>query len=156
MFNHEPPDYICPFCKTIAGYEDEYAAKQDIVYQNDHVTAMIAPKWWINNPGNVLIVPNKHYENIYDIPDDILGEVYKAAKKIAIAIRSTYEGCEATSTRQHNEPAGNQAVWHLHVHVFPRYDNDELYQNHDNKRFISAAERLPYAEKLRAFFANQV
>jgi histidine triad (HIT) family protein len=99
-----------------------------------------------------MIIPNKHYENIYDIPDDQLAEVYKTAKQIAIAIRNTYD-CQGTSTRQHNEPAGNQAVWHLHVHVFPRFDADNLYQNHDDKRFVSAEERLPYAEKLRNYLA---
>jgi histidine triad (HIT) family protein len=152
MFNHEPPNYTCPFCELVAGHESERNRLQDIVLQNDHVTASIAPKWWGNNPGHVLVVPNRHYENIYDTPDDTLAEVYKAAKQIAIAIRSTYDGCEGTSTRQHNESAGNQDVWHLHVHVFPRYLDDELYQNHNQTRFVSAEERLPYAEKLREYF----
>jgi hypothetical protein len=35
-------------------------------------------------------------------------------------------GCEGISTRQHNGPAGNQDVWHFHLHVFPRYPNDGL------------------------------
>ena len=153
MFTHEPADYDCPFCKIIAGGEDDYANKQDVVYQNEHVTAKVAPKWWINNPGSVLVVPNRHYENIYDIPEETLAEVYKVVKRVAIAIRSTY-GCSGTSTRQHNEPAGNQDVWHFHVHVFARYDDDELYQNHDNKRFVTAEERSPYAEKLKSFLST--
>jgi len=152
-FNHEPADYPCPFCALLNGHEDQYATKQDIVYQNEFVTAKIAPKWWVNNPGHVLVVPNKHYENIYDIPEEIFAEVYKGVKKVALAIRSTY-GCDGTSTRQHNEPAGNQDVWHLHVHVFPRYADDQLYQNHDNKRFVDAEARRPYAEKLREYFAK--
>jgi histidine triad (HIT) family protein len=151
--SHEPENYVCPFCELHAGRESEYDRIQDIVFKNEFVTASIAPKWWIHNPGNVLVMPNAHYENLYSIPDDILTEVYKVVKKVAIAIRETY-GCDATSTRQHNEPAGNQAVWHLHVHVFPRYENDDLYQNHDNKKFVSAEERLPYAEKLRNYFAH--
>ena len=36
-------------------------------------------------------------------------------------------GCPGVSTRQHNEPAGNQDVWHYHVHVFPRWHGDRLY-----------------------------
>jgi histidine triad (HIT) family protein len=137
MFNHEPPNYTCPFCQFIAGRYDEHITEEDIIYQNELVTAKISPKWWVNNPGNVLIIPNKHFENLYDIPDDYLAEVYKVVKKVAIAIRPTYDGAEGTSTRQHNELAGNQAIWHLHVHVFPRYPNDNLYQNHDNKRGMS-------------------
>lgn len=152
-FNHEPSDYRCPFCALIAGFNDKFAIQEDIVYQNEFITAKIAPKWWINNPGHVLVVPNEHFENIYDIPDNLLSEVYKGVQKIAMAIRHTY-GCEGTSTRQHNEPAGNQDVWHLHVHVFPRYENDQLYQNHDKKTFVDAETRAPYAKKLQAYFAE--
>jgi diadenosine tetraphosphate (Ap4A) HIT family hydrolase len=42
-----------------------------------------------------------------------------------IAMRHTY-GCDGISTRQHNEPAGYQDVWHFHLHVFPRYHGDVL------------------------------
>jgi histidine triad (HIT) family protein len=103
--------------------------------------------------GHVLVIPNEHYENIYDIPQDLLVEVYKVVQKVAIAIRSTYD-CEGTSTRQHNEPAGGQDVWHLHVHVFPRHENDQLYQNDDQNNFVDAAARAPYARKLQAYFAE--
>ncbi len=146
--NHEPEDYLCPFCDWLAGSETEYKKNSDIVFQDSIVTAFISPKWWLNNPGHVIIIPNQHVENIYDIPDDLLAAIYVTTKRIAIAMRQSYS-CDGTSTRQHNEPAGNQDVWHFHTHLFPRYENDQLYQNHDDKRFVSPAERLPYAEKLR-------
>jgi histidine triad (HIT) family protein len=152
-FSHEPEGYECPFCDFLAGKPDKYKSIEDIIYQNEFTTAFVAPKWWINNSGHVLVIPNKHYENIYSIPDNELAEVYKTVKKIATAIRATY-GCEGTSTRQHNEPAGNQDVWHLHVHVFPRYKGDKLYQNHENSAFVERGLRRPYAEKLRAYFAE--
>lgn len=153
MFNHEPPDYNCPFCNLIQGIESGHNRKQDIVFENDYAIASVAPKWWNKNPGHVLVMPKHHYENIYDISDDVLAEVYKVVKKISIAIRSTYD-CDGTSNRQHNEPAGNQDVWHFHTHVYPRFEDDNLYQNHDDKKFVSAEERLPYAEKLREFLAS--
>lgn len=90
--------------------------------------------------------------NLYSIPDKVLSSVYKTVKQTAIAIRETYESCTGTSTRQHNEPAGNQDVWHFHVHVYPRYKDDRLYQNHDNKRFVGPEEREPYALKLKKHF----
>ena len=152
-FNHEPTDYDCPFCRLAAGQEDDYGNKNDIVFENDNVIAKINPKWWVNNPGSVLVIPKKHYENIYDIPDDTLAEVYKVVKKLAIAVRSTYR-CDGVSTRQHNEPAGDQDVWHFHVHVFPRYESDQLYENHQNNRFVDAEDRAPYAKKLRAFLQS--
>ena len=152
-FSHEPEGYTCPFCNFLAGNPDKYNSEEDIVYRNEFTTAFVAPKWWANNKGHVLVVPNNHYENIYSIPDDALAEVYKTVKKIATAIRSTYD-CDGTSTRQHNEPAGDQDVWHLHAHVYPRYENDNLYLNHDNSDFVEAELRVPYAEKLRAYFAE--
>jgi histidine triad (HIT) family protein len=124
------------------------------VFQNEFATASVAPKWWVNNHGHVLVVPNKHYENLYDIPDDVLGEVYKVVKKVAIALRSTYD-CDGTSTRQHNEPAGNQDVWHFHAHVYPRFKDDDLYKNHDKNEFVDASTRAPFANKLRDFLNAQ-
>lgn len=112
------------------------------------MTAFIAPKWWVNNPGHVIVIPNQHFENIYDIPDSLLGAIYATAKQIAVAIRNTYN-CTGTSTRQHNEPDGNQDVWHFHVHVFPRHKGDNLYTNHEHKQFVSPAERKVYADLLR-------
>ncbi len=63
-------------------------------------------------------------------------------------MRAAYP-CEGTSIRQHNEPAGGQDVWHLHVHVFPRYAGDRLYARHDEARFAPAGGAAPYAERLR-------
>ncbi|HSE29629.1 MAG TPA: HIT family protein [Candidatus Saccharimonadales bacterium] len=154
MYKHEPKEYLCPFCHFLAGNEDKYNNTEDIVYQTKLATAFVSPKWWINNPGHVLVVPNGHYENIYNIPDEHLAEVAKVTKKVAIAIRETYN-CAGTSTRQHNEPAGNQDVWHLHVHVFPRHESDDLYLNTNEHRFVNEAERKPYADKLKAYFAKQ-
>lgn len=151
MFNHEPPGYICPFCKLINGESDEINSTEHIVYEDEKTLAYVSPKWWINNPGNVLVVPKKHVENIYDISDDLLGEVYKTAKKIAIAIKTSYP-CEGTSTRQHNEPAGNQDVWHFHVHVFPRHKDDDLYKNHENTSWVDHKSRMVFVEKLKKYF----
>jgi len=153
MFNHEPKDYLCPFCNFLAGNETEYNTKQDIVYQNELVTAFVAPRWWQNNEGHVVVISNKHYENLYDISDDVLTEAYIAVKRVAVAIRSTY-GCGGTSTRQHNEPIGGQEIWHFHAHVFPRYENDRFYEDSHLNRFVGPEERLPYARKLQAYFVE--
>jgi histidine triad (HIT) family protein len=149
MFNHEPRDYACPFCNFLAGNYNDRNAPEDIVYKNEHVLAFIAPQTWPNNKGHVIVVPTGHFENIYDIPDQALGAVYRAVKKISIAIRETY-GCNGVSSRQHNEPDGGQDVWHFHVHIFPRYPDDNLYET--ARISINAAERAPYAKKLRAYF----
>lgn len=149
MHSHAPAGYICPFCDWLAGNETDLKRNDDIVYQDESVTAFVAPKWWKNNPGHVIVIPNEHYENIYDIPNETLSLVYAVVKEVATALRDAYDGCTGTSTRQHNEPSGNQDVWHFHVHVHPRYDNDDLYLNHDEKRFVTPEERKHYADILR-------
>ncbi len=58
-------------------------------------------------------------------------------------------GCDGVSTRQHNEPAGNQDVWHFHLHVFPRYVDDQLYLRSAERTPTSPPQRLPYAVKLK-------
>ena len=148
MFNHEPEDYTCLFCSFVAGVETEYNQKQDVVFENERILAFISPKWWPNNPGNVIIIPKLHIENIYDIDDATLSETSIIGKQIGIAMRQIY-GCDGISFRQHNEPHGGQDVWHYHLHVFPRWEKDNLYQNHDDKKFVSPEIRLSYAIKLR-------
>jgi histidine triad (HIT) family protein len=148
MYNHAPQGYDCPFCELSEGKETEYNAQADIVWEDTNTLAFVSPKWWINNPANVLVITKKHYENIYDIPDAELSDVYKVAKKIALAIKESYPS-DGTSMRQHNEPGGGQDVWHFHVHVFPRYRDDKLYQNHENKKFITKEEKKEYVKKLR-------
>jgi histidine triad (HIT) family protein len=59
--------------------------------------------------------------------------------------------CLGTSFRQHNEPAGYQEVWHYHLHVFPRYPNDNLYMRSLERRWAAPAEREPYAQRLRDY-----
>ena len=147
--NHEPNNYLCPFCDWLAGNETDYKRNSDIVLQDNTITAFISPKWWINNPGHVIVIPNHHVENLYDIDDETLSRVAQATKRIASAIRKSYEGCTGTSTRQHNEPDGNQDVWHFHTHVFPRFPDDHLYENHQNKHFVMPEQREPYADLLR-------
>lgn len=153
MFNHAPKDYQCPLCDLVQGKETEYNKLSDVVYEDDSCLAFISPKWWINNPGNVIVIPKKHQENIYDIDEDSLSKVNILGKKLAQAMKEVYQ-CEGVSFRQHNEPAGNQDLWHFHLHVFPRYKDDNLYLFYpaqDKKRFVSIEERSVFAEKLKNY-----
>ena len=153
MFNHEPKNYNCPLCVITQGKEVELTKREDVIFEDKEVVAYISPKWWVNNPGNVMVIPRKHVENIYDISDELLCKIQAVGKKVATAIKETY-GCDGVSLRQHNEPAGGQDIWHFHLHVFPRWKDDKLYLNHENKRYVTAEERAPYAQKLKEYFQN--
>jgi histidine triad (HIT) family protein len=101
----------------------------------------------------VIVIPNRHVENLYGIEPALLAAVSATAQRVAVAIRATYD-CDGTSTRQHNEPGGQQDVWHFHVHVFPRSDGDRLYQRTDEGWWAPAGERAPFAARLRTALAS--
>jgi histidine triad (HIT) family protein len=150
VYNHQPTGYRCPFCRVAAGEDlrDDFTKQADIIFRDSTLTAFVSSAWWPANPGNVLVVPNEHHENVYDIPDAVLAAIQVMGKRVALAMKAAY-GCDGTSFRQHNEPGGDQEVWHYHLHVFPRYVGDQLYVRSIERRATSPAERAPYAEKLR-------
>ncbi|MCA9882765.1 MAG: HIT family protein [Anaerolineae bacterium] len=153
-YSHAPADYDCAMCSIVAHDRRFYTQPEDIVFQTEVVTAFIGSHWWPKNKGHVIIVPNEHIENLYAMPFDTGGHILAAARRIALAFKSVYE-CDGTSTRQHNEPAGYQEVFHYHLHVFPRYEGDELYTSTYDRYLTTPEERLPYAEKLRHYFVTE-
>jgi histidine triad (HIT) family protein len=88
------------------------------------------------------------------MPEEIGHKIFDMSKKVTIAFKQTYN-CDGTSTRQHNEPAGNQDVFHFHLHVFPRYKGDNLYLNHEDTYWPTMEEKKPYVEKLKIYFENK-
>jgi histidine triad (HIT) family protein len=153
MYNHAPDEYRCPFC-LVASQQADPAVEtcpDDMVYATDQATAFISSHWWPHNPGHVIVIPNQHYENIYDLPLSAASAIHALVREIAVAMKQQYR-CPGVSTRQHNEPAGNQDVWHYHLHVFPRYHDDQLY--HSQRRRTTLEERQPYALQLRTYFTQ--
>jgi histidine triad (HIT) family protein len=148
LYSHEPPGYDCPFCAVIAGQDyPPWVLQQDVVLRAERATAWINGRWWQNNPGHVVVVPNDHVENLYTLTGRGASEIHEMARQVALAMKVAYR-CDGISTRQHNEPAGYQEVWHFHLHVFPRFAGDDLYGSpywHPRPE-----ERLPYAQRLRA------
>ena len=148
MHNHAPENYPCPFCLLIQGIQNEHvhSIQSDIVYHDEVITAFIGSHQWPNNHGSVVVVPNEHFENIYDLPLRYALDIHKAAKRLAIAMKYAY-ACGGISTRQHNEPAGSQDVWHYHLHVTPRYPDDQYYSA--QPELMPILERAKHAETIR-------
>ena len=119
-----PLEHHCPFCHFAQGGETSTNTCGDIVYQDDEVMAFVSPKWWPNNPGNLIVIPRNHVENLYGMPDALLAKIVMVAKRLAVAMKTVYQ-CDGTSLRQHNEPGGDQDVFHFHLHLLPRYVDDD-------------------------------
>ncbi len=144
MYNHEPAGYDCPFCR-----EDPARATRpiEILRRYERVTVRLNPKWWPNNPGGTLVVPHDHVENVYDLPPELGTPMQEAIRDTALALKTAFD-CDGVSTRQHNEPAGNQDVWHYHLHVFPRFTDDGLYASRGE--WVDADRMRSYADRIRA------
>ena len=153
MYNFAPEGYKCPLCLTANGIENEdtMAVKADVVYQDDLVFAMVNSKFVGNNPGHVIIVPNDHYENIFDLPNHIGHRIFELAKQVAIAMKAVRK-CDGVMTFQNNGPASGQHAFHFHFHVLPRFADDKYNENRSNARVATPEERLPYANDLKQYF----
>ena len=108
----------CIFCAIVEGKIP--SAK---VYEDDHVFAFmdIAPA----NPGHLLLIPKQHYRNIFDMPADLGGKIMEAAIPLANAIRDALNP-DGLNLFQSNEPAAFQTVFHFHLHLIPRWEEDPL------------------------------
>jgi histidine triad (HIT) family protein len=149
VISHEPPGYACPFCSLAAGRPIGVGRLTDLVARTGRALATIAPHWWPHNPGQVLVVPIDHHENLYDLPAPAGHAVHDLVRAVAVAMRAAY-GCAGVTVRQNNEPAGNQTAWHLHVHVVPRHPGDGLYREVPRPSLADPEERRRYAGLLRA------
>ena len=107
-----------PFAKILRGEFPSYR-----VHEDDHVLAFldIMPRV----PGHTLIIPKAPARNILDIKIEDYLHVARATHKIAAAAKKAFNA-DGITVQQFNEPAGGQVVFHLHMHVMPRYDGVAL------------------------------
>jgi histidine triad (HIT) family protein len=151
VISHEPPGYRCPFCELVAHRPNGVNLAADVVARTDHGLIVIAPRWWPNNPGHALVVPRAHHENLYGLPPAAGHAVHDLVREVAVAMRTAY-ACAGVTVRQNNEPAGDQTVWHYHVHVVPRFPGDALHRDGRRPEPADTGERRRYATALRAAF----
>ena len=105
----------------------------DIVYEDNDVLAFLD----INpvSRGHTLVVPKKWSRNVLDIDSESWGKVMEVVRIIAPAIKKSM-GADGLNIIMNVESAGNQAVFHSHIHIFPSFDN---------KKTVNWPEGTPYA-----------
>jgi histidine triad (HIT) family protein len=111
-------DDDCMFCKIAAG---ELPA--EVVQEDEHTIAFMDINPWTR--GHALVIPRNHSRNIFDAPDEDLEHVITAAKRLALRMRDALE-CDGINLLNSAEQAAWQTVFHLHMHVIPRYEDDPL------------------------------
>jgi histidine triad (HIT) family protein len=107
----------CIFCGIRQGTQDA-----SIVYQDDRVTAFmdIRPL----NRGHVVVIPNSHAADLEELNPEAAGDMMRAAQKIAGALKHSDVKCEAINLWMADGKAAGQTVFHVHLHVVPRYSDD--------------------------------
>lgn len=109
-------DNNCIFCKIAAG---EIPSKT--IYEDDNFRVILDL-----NPatrGHGLILPKNHYANLYELPEEIAGEVMKLAKKMTQVMTDKLK-CDGFNLVQNNGEQAGQTVFHFHMHLIPRYKDD--------------------------------
>ncbi|MBU2566916.1 HIT domain-containing protein [Patescibacteria group bacterium] len=153
MHNHAPKNYKCPVCIAITGLEteDTWIKQADIFYQDELVTGFISSKSIKGNEGHPLVVPNNHYENIYDLPEKVGHRIIDIGKKISVGLKEV-RNCDGVNFVQNNEPAAGQHAFHYHLHIIPRFEGDNYNEEFWKAEKSEPVERLQYAKNLRKYF----
>jgi histidine triad (HIT) family protein len=121
----------CIFCQII-----RKQSSANIVYEDKQVVAFLSNR--PVNEGHTLVVPKKHFENIFEIPEEEAAYLFKVTKRVAEAIRHALSA-EGIRVVQNNGRAAGQVIFHLHVHVIPMEPNDgfihgKAFRDHASSR----------------------
>jgi histidine triad (HIT) family protein len=128
----------CVFCQII-----RKQAPASIVYEDEQVAAFLSNR--PVNVGHTLVVPKKHYVNIYEIPEEETAYLFKIVKRVTHAVKDA-TGIDAIRIVQNNGKDAGQIVFHLHMHIIPMKPQSQF--RHENG--FRAAELLEKdAEKIR-------
>jgi histidine triad (HIT) family protein len=108
----------CIFCKIVAG-----ELPSEIVREDEYTVAFMDINPWTR--GHALVIPRNHSPNLYEVGEDDLRHTSSAAKQLALRMRERLR-CDGVNLLNASEPAAWQTVFHFHMHVIPRYDDDPL------------------------------
>jgi histidine triad (HIT) family protein len=133
----------CIFCRI--------AQKQlpaNLVYEDEKAMAFLDIRPL--NEGHTLIIPKLHYENIFDIPQELIMHVHGVTKRVALAVKKATQA-DGISIMQQNGKAAGQEIFHLHVHVIPRRADQKLPKFSETSE-ISKEKLNQTAAKIRKRF----
>jgi histidine triad (HIT) family protein len=111
-------DPDCIFCKILAG-----ELPGEVVQEDEHTVAFLDINPWTR--GHAVVIPRNHSKDLYEIPDEDLQRTIVAAKRLALRMKDTL-GCDGINLLNSCEAPAWQTIFHLHVHVIPRYVGDPL------------------------------
>lgn len=108
----------CIFCRIISGDEPGH-----IVYRDADVIGFF-PKY-MEVKGHTLIVPTKHFRDIFELPDDVGSAVMRLSKELGLHYREAI-GSDGVNLMNASGKSSQQSVFHFHFHLLPRFEDDHL------------------------------
>lgn len=111
----------CIFCKIVAGEIPSYT-----VYEDDVVKAFLDISQ--GTPGHTLVVPKKHVPDLFAYDEDLAAAVFSRIPKIARAVKNSNPAIKGMNVINNNGKVAYQSVFHSHIHLIPRYSNDDDFK----------------------------
>lgn len=105
----------CVFCKIVNGDIPSYK-----IYEDENILAILDISQ--ATKGHTLVLSKKHYKNLYDIDENVAGDIFKKIPKIANAIKKAFNPIGLNVIINTEKPL--QTVFHFHIHLIPRYYQD--------------------------------
>ncbi len=138
----EAADMNCVFCRIVAGTADV-----SVVYEDDRLLAFcdVNPV----NPGHVLIIPKTHCVGLADLEVADGSRMFAVAQRLAAAVRSIGVRCEGVNLSLADGEAAGQEIFHVHLHVIPRYRGD-YFRLDSGQRRASRTDLDDIAARVRA------
>ena len=110
---------MCVFCKIVSG---EYSSSK--IYEDDKVLAILDLSQ--ASYGHTLVMPKKHYENIFDLDYETAKHLFSVVKKISNHYQNVIPNLKGINLLNNNGSKAGQTVMHYHMHIIPRYEDDDL------------------------------
>ncbi|MBQ8823161.1 MAG: HIT family protein [Lachnospiraceae bacterium] len=106
----------CIFCKLANGVIPTNSIYED---EDFNVILDLAPA----TKGHALILPKAHADNLYQLPDETAAKAFVLAKKLVTSMTEKLS-CDGFNVVQNNGSVAGQTVFHFHMHLIPRYEDD--------------------------------
>jgi len=113
----------CIFCKITKGEIPSYK-----LYENDDLIAILDISQ--ATKGHTLIIPKKHYKNLYELKENLASNIFKVVPKLANALKKAFNPIGLNLLINTEKPL--QTVDHFHIHLIPRYEDDKLEIEFEN------------------------
>lgn len=116
----------CIFCKIVKGEIPSFTVYEDETFKVilDRFPAA---------PGHILIIPKEHYNDLFDLPEEVASKLYPLVKKLAAQVKEVVNA-DGINIVQNNGEAAGQTVHHFHLHIVPRKENDHLILNQSSNQ----------------------